>query len=94
MRGIIELIENKDIVVHLLQNQPLDEPVSISIGHENSDLRAKDLSVLTSTYRTATRVGKVGVIGPKRMDYSKLKSLVEFTARMIDRRLDSGTSLK
>jgi heat-inducible transcriptional repressor len=94
MRGIIELIENKDIVVHLLQNQPSDEPVNISIGHENSDLRAKDLSVLTSTYRTATRSGKLGVIGPKRMDYSKLKSLVEFTARMIDRRFDGGTPLK
>ena len=94
MRGIIELIENKDIVVHLLQNQATDEAVSISIGQENPDLRAKDLSVLTSTYRTATRTGKVGVIGPKRMDYSKLKSLVEFTARMIDRRLDSGTSLR
>lgn len=94
MRGIIELIENKDIVVHLLQNQPSDEPVSISIGHENPDSRAKDLSVLTSTYRTATRAGKVGVIGPKRMDYSKLKSLVEFTASMINRRLDSGTTFK
>ncbi len=93
MRGIIELIEDKDIIVHLLQSQPT-EHVSISIGGENPDWRAKDLSVLTSTYQAATRAGKVGVIGPKRMDYGKLKSLVEFTARMINRRMEGGTMLK
>ncbi len=93
MRGIIELIEDKDIIVHLLQSQPV-EHVSISIGGENPDWRAKDLSVLTSSYQAATRAGKVGVIGPKRMDYGKLKSLVEFTARMINRRLEGGTMLK
>ena len=93
MRGIIELIEDKDIVVHLLQSQG-GEPVTISIGGENLDSRAKDLSVLTSSYHAATRAGKVGVIGPKRMDYSKLKSLVEFTAQMINRRLEGGTMLK
>ena len=93
MRGIIELIEDKDIIVHLLQSQTA-EAINISIGRENSDLRAKDLSVLTSSYHAATRAGKVGVIGPKRMDYSKLKSLVEFTAQMINRRLEGGTMLK
>ena len=93
MRGIIELIEDKDIIVHLLHAQT-SENVNISIGGENPDWRAKDLSVLTSTYQAATRSGKVGVIGPKRMDYGKLKSLVEFTAKMINHRLEGGTKLK
>jgi heat-inducible transcriptional repressor len=94
MRGIIELIEDKDIIVHLLQSQFSEDRVTISIGHENLDLRAKDLSVLASVYRTPKISGKLGVIGPTRMDYSKLKSLVEFTAQIITRHLEGGSPLK
>lgn len=92
MRGIIELIEDKDIIVHLIQAHASDEQVAISIGSENPDARAKSLSVLTSSYHTPVLSGKLGVIGPTRMDYSKLKSLVEFTARTIARRLPGGST--
>ncbi|MBI5059790.1 heat-inducible transcription repressor HrcA [candidate division KSB1 bacterium] len=95
MRGIIELIEDKDIIIHLLQSQSDERrEVSITIGSENPDARAKDLSVLLSGYRTATVTGKLGVIGPTRMDYSKLKSLVEFTAHTINRHLRGGSAVK
>lgn len=94
MRGIIELIEDKDIIVHLLQGLQPDEHVMITIGSENPDLRAKDLSVLTSSYRAKTISGKVGVIGPTRMDYSKLKSLVEFTAHTIGKHLRGGSPVR
>ncbi|MFZ5433355.1 MAG: heat-inducible transcriptional repressor HrcA [Calditrichota bacterium] len=94
MRGIIELIEDKDIIFHLLQHQPREEGVSISIGSENRDLRVKDLSVITSSYYSPNASGKFGVIGPTRMDYSRLKSLIEFTAKMISRHLEGGSTVK
>jgi len=94
MRGIIELIEDQDIIVHLLQGHSTDEGVAISIGSENPDARAKGLSVLASSYYSPTASGKLGVIGPTRMDYSKIKSLVEFTARTISRHLESGSQVK
>lgn len=94
MRGIIELIEDKDIIVHLLQSPPEEKhDVQITIGSENTETRAKDLSVLMSSYQTSTVAGKLGVIGPTRMDYSRMKSLVRFTARMIDRHL-GGSGLR
>jgi heat-inducible transcriptional repressor len=87
MRSIIELVEDKDIIVHLLSAPAEKLPVTISIGSENTDQRAKDLSVIATDYRTATISGKLGVIGPTRMDYSKLKSLLEFTAKTVSRHL-------
>ncbi len=93
MRGIIELLDDEDIVVHLLQSSAADSGVSISIGTENVDLRARDLSVLVATYRSDTISGKLGVIGPTRMDYSRVKSLVEFTARVIAKHVP-GTKSK
>lgn len=95
MRGIIELIEDKDIVVHLLQSAADSAgDVQIKIGSENDETRAKDLSVLMASYSTSTLAGKLGVIGPTRMDYSRMKSLVRFTAKMINSRLSGGSTLK
>lgn len=94
MRGIIELIEDKDIILHLLQGQNPEPGISISIGSENPDSRAKDLSVLAAQYKTPTLSGKFGVIGPTRMDYSKLKSLVEHTAATIKRHVEKGSPVK
>lgn len=93
MRGIIELIEDQDIVIHLLQAglESKQEPVVISIGSENIDSRAKDLSIMTCRYQTPSASGKLGVIGPTRMDYSRLKSLVSYTARTIRKHLTGGT---
>jgi len=94
IRGIIELIEDKDIILHLLQSRATDEPISISIGSENVDARARDLSVLTSSYYSPQASGKFGVIGPTRMEYSRLKSLLEFTARMISNHLSGNPPIK
>ncbi|MCB9357931.1 MAG: heat-inducible transcription repressor HrcA [Calditrichaeota bacterium] len=87
MRGIIELVEDKDIIVHLLQNPELRGPISITIGRENTDSRAKELSVIAADYKTASSAGKLGVIGPTRMDYSRLTTLLEYTAHVVTKRL-------
>ncbi|MCL4306177.1 heat-inducible transcription repressor HrcA [bacterium] len=87
MRGIIELVEDKDIIIHLLQSPDLRGPISITIGRENLDSRAKELSVIAADYKTASSAGKLGVIGPTRMDYSRLTTLLEYTARVVTKRL-------
>jgi heat-inducible transcriptional repressor len=41
----------------------------------------RDMSVITSTYRVGDRsYGILGVIGPVRMDYSKVIPMVNYTA--------------
>ncbi|MBL0060662.1 MAG: heat-inducible transcription repressor HrcA [bacterium] len=87
MRGIIELVEDKDIIIHLLQNSDAKGPIAITIGRENPDSRAKDLSVISADYKTNSSSGKLGVIGPTRMDYSRLTTLLEYTARVVSKRL-------
>lgn len=87
MRGIIELVEDKDIIIHLLQSSEARGQISIKIGRENQDSRAKDLSVISADYKTNSSAGKLGVIGPTRMDYSRLTTLLEYTARVVSKRL-------
>ena len=88
LRSIIELVEDKDIIVHLLTPSPSEEEkVRVTIGGENPDKRAKTLSVLTSAYEASGVHGTLGVIGPTRMNYPRLVSLVNYTAKTIAKHL-------
>ncbi|HTX18536.1 MAG TPA: heat-inducible transcriptional repressor HrcA [Bacteroidota bacterium] len=83
-RGIVELLENEDIIVHILEKKdPAQGTISITIGSENRDDKLRDLSVVASQYKVGDISGTVGVIGAKRMDYSKLVPLVDFMAKTI-----------
>ncbi len=87
-RSVIELVENEDIIVHLLEKHEASEKdVVITIGNENDEDRAKEYSVITATYNVDGVSGRVGIIGPKRMNYSKVIPLVDHVAKTIARML-------
>ncbi|MFH1010232.1 MAG: heat-inducible transcriptional repressor HrcA [bacterium] len=88
LRGIIELIEDRDIVVHLLTTPTgEEEKVHVAIGGENPERRARSLSVLTSHYEASGVRGALGIIGPTRMNYPRLVSLVDYTAKTVAKHL-------
>ncbi len=69
-KSFMKFIENKDAVVELLLNNPISKDIQIRIGDENIYAPIKDCSVLTTTYKLGDKtIGKIGVIGPTRMDY-------------------------
>ncbi|MFQ5797418.1 MAG: heat-inducible transcriptional repressor HrcA [Bacteroidota bacterium] len=84
-RGIIELINNEDIIVHVLEKHDRTDDVTVTIGQENEEKRMKNYSVVTSPYSIGDVTGTVGLIGPKRMDYSKLIPLVDYVAKVISK---------
>lgn len=87
-KNIIELTDNKDIVFHVLNNLPVDESgISISIGGENKEDKLKNYSIVSTTYSVGEVSGKIAVIGPKRMDYSKMISLLNYTSQIITEKI-------
>lgn len=83
-RGIIELLDNEDIIVHILEKkEPGEGNISVSIGSENEEEKLRNLSVVSSQYAMGDISGTVGIIGAKRMDYSKMIPLVDYMARTI-----------
>ncbi|MCX6166039.1 MAG: heat-inducible transcriptional repressor HrcA [Ignavibacteriae bacterium] len=83
-KNIIDLTEDKNLVVHIFQKpgKSTDE-VTISIGSENLEKRLKDYSVVCTTYNFGEIKGSIGIIGPKRMNYKKMVSLIEYTSKLI-----------
>ena len=76
-RTFMELIEKKDDFARKIVER--EDGLTITIGNENEDEGLKDCSLITATYHVNGKmVGKLGVIGPTRMRYSQVSSVVEY----------------
>ncbi len=82
-RDFFSLVENKDQLTDVLVNR--DHGLIITIGDENSE-DMKDLSLITADYRIGGKlVGRLGVIGPTRMKYSEISSVIKYLTDNINR---------
>ena len=79
---ILELLDRKDILVRMLDEQSNDG-ISIIIGDENKEKLMKNCSIITTTYQYKDTIGTLGVIGPTRMQYAKIVALVDFMAETL-----------
>jgi heat-inducible transcriptional repressor len=88
-RSIIELIEDKDIIIHIMDKKSTGniEDVSISIGQENEEIKLSDYSMITKSYSIGDAEGTLGIMGPKRMEYSKIVAAVVYVAEMLSKEL-------
>jgi heat-inducible transcriptional repressor len=89
-QSIIELIEDRDIIVHILEKSGENDEVFISIGSENEDIKLNEYSFITKEYNFGETNGTLGIIGPKRMEYSKIVSIVNYMSKMISEILMSS----
>ncbi|MCF8043929.1 MAG: heat-inducible transcriptional repressor HrcA [Desulfarculaceae bacterium] len=89
LRGIFQAFEEKSTLLRLLDKALTAQGVRLLIGSESDLTELDGLSVVTSPYGEQGKPsGALGVIGPTRMDYSKVIPMVDFTARLVSRILD------
>jgi heat-inducible transcriptional repressor len=82
-QSVIELIEDQDIIIHLLEKSGENEQVYISIGSENENEKLNEYSFISKKYQLGEISGTLGIVGPKRMEYSKVVAIVDYIAKMI-----------
>lgn len=92
VKDILELLEQSDQLVQLF-GLP-QEGLQIRIGQENDVDAVKDCSIITTSYYLDGKpVGKVGILGPTRMDYNKVISALNYIgqglSRMLAKQFDS-----
>jgi heat-inducible transcriptional repressor len=83
---LMEMLEQRVVLLHVLRHA-LDEPrVFLRIGQENEARELKSLSIVASGYGVPARMlGAVSVIGPVRMDYGKAIASVRQAADELSR---------
>jgi heat-inducible transcriptional repressor len=84
IRGLLKTLEDKHIILKLLENISDTDGTQILIGSENPLDEMKQFSLVAATYKEGNRpIGAIGIIGPTRMNYSQAITLVDTTAKFI-----------
>ncbi len=84
LRALFEAFERKRDLLRLFDNCLGADGVQIFIGEESGYTVLDDCSVVSAPYTVNGQVvGVLGVIGPTRMDYDRVISIVDTTARLL-----------
>jgi heat-inducible transcriptional repressor len=83
LKSLIELIEEKRLLAELVSAKGIRDGITITIGKEIERGEMQYCSLVTSSYRAGKVSGTIGIIGPTRMRYAKLISLVDYTAKLL-----------
>jgi heat-inducible transcriptional repressor len=83
MRKLVALTETREKLGELLRRRSETGGVSITIGNEHNDPKLASFTVVTASYHAGPLSGVIGVIGPTRMPYDKVISLVTHTSELV-----------
>ena len=84
LKGLFDAFERKRDLLRLFDHCLGADGVQIFIGEESGYTVLDDCSVVSAPYTVNGQVvGVLGVIGPTRMDYDRVISIVDTTARML-----------
>lgn len=80
VKSLLTMIEDEHAFYDLLKEK--ENGISISIGRENQVSAMDNCSLITAAYSVGTRqIGTIAILGPTRMEYSRVISLLEHVAK-------------
>jgi heat-inducible transcriptional repressor len=83
-RALLRMFEQKEKLADLLASMADDQGVRVTIGEENPVAEMRDCTVITASYMYRDQVlGILGVVGPRRLPYPDIMSVVDETARHV-----------
>jgi heat-inducible transcriptional repressor len=86
LQDIITLVEKRTGLIKLFKDSGESEGgIIITIGAENQAKEIQSCSVVSASYKAGKTSGTIGIIGPTRMPYAKLASLVKYAAKQLGR---------
>ncbi len=83
-KNFINIIDEKDLMADML-NTGFAKDINVYIGDENEKEQLKDFSIITFKHKVGNKdLGTIGIIGPKRMDYSKVISVMKYISKKLN----------
>jgi heat-inducible transcriptional repressor len=84
LKGLLRALEDRRLLVRLLEETEAASGLKVFIGAETAVPELSEQTVVAASYTDGARpVGALGVIGPTRMNYSRVIALVDFTAQLL-----------
>ena len=83
-KNFINIIDEKDLMADMLDSG-FAKDINVYIGDENEKEELKDFSIITFKHKVGNKdLGTIGIIGPKRMNYSKVISVMKYISKKLN----------
>ena len=93
-KNFINILDTKELMSDML-NSGFAQDINVYIGEENEKDELKDFSIVTFKHKVGDKdLGTIGIIGPKRMDYSKVISVMKYVSKKLNGSDDFGDGAK
>lgn len=89
MKDFLGLLEQPELLFHDLEHSEGRDEMVITLGDELSLPEAKDFTIITTSYRiNDENMGTINLIGPRRLDYSKVVSIINNVKKELSKKLN------
>ena len=85
IKSLSNKLDDERLINNLSKNDDFDD-ITISIGNDNEF--DEDTTVIKKKYKADGEEGTIAIIGPKRMDYGRIVSMLNFVQKEIEERND------
>lgn len=85
-KNFMNILDEKELIADML-NSGFAEDINVYIGGEDEgeEEKLKDFSMVTFKHKVGNKdLGTIGIIGPKRMDYSKVISVMKYISKKLN----------
>ena len=83
-KKFVNILDEKELMADMLSTG-LAKDINVYIGEENDQEELKDFSIVTFKHRIGNKdLGTIGIIGPKRMDYAKVISVMKYISKKLN----------
>jgi len=86
LSSLLKVVEEKNLLASILEKEmKAGKGLTVKIGSENKLPQLRGVSLVSSTYKIGENtVGVLGILGPRRMEYARMISLVEGVTRIVN----------
>ena len=89
-KNFVNVLDEKELMLDILDSG-VAKDINVYIGDENDKEELKDFSVVTFKHTVGDKdLGTIGIIGPKRMDYSKVISVMKYISKKLNENNQKG----
>ncbi|OLS41633.1 heat-inducible transcriptional repressor HrcA [Bacillus sp. MRMR6] len=80
IRTLLQMIDQEEWIYNLIKKDSAG--INVKIGRENNNSVMENCSLITAAYSVGTeKLGTIAIIGPTRMEYSRVISLLQFLSK-------------
>lgn len=89
VKTLLGIMEQEKMLRDLLAGGDRSDGVTVRIGGEIKHQDIKECSMITAPYTVCgRRIGSIGVLGPTRMEYAKVVSIVDFMTKNLSQAME------